>query len=74
MMLHPTGPLFLNEDGNAWTRWSLNCLFGRLQIAHGLRRMKELGVPIPVIPRFQRATYIDARERAKAKKEHGRRI
>jgi integrase len=74
MMLHPTGPLFLNENGNAWTRWSLNCLFGRLQIAHGLRRIKELEVPTPVIPRFRGAAYTDARERAKAKKDHERRI
>jgi hypothetical protein len=72
MATHPTGPLFLNEDGNAWTRWALNCLFGRLQIAHGLRRMKELGVPIPSIPRFKRAAHTDPKERARAKKAHER--
>ena len=72
MTRHPTGPLFLNEDGNAWTRWSLNCVFGRLQIAHGLRRMKELGVPVPDIPRFRKAAYADPKERVRAKKAHER--
>jgi integrase len=66
--------LFRNEDGNAWTRWSLNCLFGRLQIAHGLGRMKELGVIPPPIPRFRSADYEDAGERKKAKREHERQM
>jgi hypothetical protein len=69
---HPTGSLFLNEDGNAWTRSSLNCVFGRLRIAHGLRRMKELGVPFPVVPRFRKGAYADPKERARAKKSHER--
>src|SRR5262249_52194844 len=74
MARHPTGPLFRNEDGNAWTRWSLNCLFGRLQIAHGLGRMKELGVTPPPISRFRSADYEDAGERKKAEREHERLI
>jgi site-specific recombinase XerD len=29
---HPTGPLFRNADGNAWTKDALHCRFYRLQI------------------------------------------
>jgi integrase len=41
---YPTGPLFRNGRGNAWTAFSVKIRFERIQIAEGLREMKKRGI------------------------------
>ncbi len=52
VLRHPQGPLFRNEKGEPWNQHSLACAFGRLKIALGLERMKELGLMPKRLPRF----------------------
>lgn len=40
---HPSGPLFRNSTGRAWTKYSVACAFGRLQVQLGKAEMKRLG-------------------------------
>jgi integrase len=71
---HPSGPLFRNEEGRPWNRHALGCAFARLQIADGLRRMKELGVDAPAVPRFRRREFADPERLAAARGEQERRL
>jgi integrase len=64
---HPDGPIFRNEDGERWNRHSLNCVFGRLQVTLGMRRMKELGITVEPLKRFKKADYPDAEALAAAR-------
>jgi len=43
----PTGPLFLNCEGNPWTPFAVNCAFSRLQVSFGMSAMKEQGINPP---------------------------
>ena len=44
----PTGPLFRNNKGNAWTGFAVNMRFKKLQIALGRCAMAERGIPSTV--------------------------
>jgi len=72
--LHPEGPLFRNSDGEPWNRHSIACVFGRLQIVTGYRKMKELGIATEKPPRFKRHAFADKAALAKARKEQQRRL
>jgi integrase len=79
MREHPTGKLFRNDDGGAWTPWAVSCAFYRIQLRMGLREMKRLGVTIEKPARFNRHEYetqvalLKARaEQADRLKEHRR--
>jgi integrase len=74
LLWHPAGPLFRNTDGRAWNRHSLNCVFGRLNIALGLRRMKELGIAVEKPPRFKRHAFPDQAALAAARAEQERKL
>ena len=52
MARHPEGPLFRNTDGRPWHPYALNCRFGRLRLAHGRQRIRELGLTPPGIKRL----------------------
>jgi integrase len=41
---HPSGPIFCNTNGAAWTTEAVNCAFVGLQIRTGLRAMKQEGI------------------------------
>ena len=69
-VLHPTGPLFRNEDGTPWNKHSTACAFGRLNVALGLRKMKELGVTSGPVKRFNRAGFKDAVMLTAARQAH----
>jgi integrase len=43
---HPEGPLFRNSRGMPWTTDAVNCVFQRIQLQMGLRRMQGAGVEI----------------------------
>ena len=43
VLRHPSGPIFRNTNGAAWTTEAVNCAFVALQIRIGLRAMKEEG-------------------------------
>ena len=66
----PTDRLFHNEDGTAWTRFSIANRFDRLVLAQGIAKLKELGVVVEPLPRFKRQGYSDPKELAVAKKVH----
>ncbi len=52
VLRYPQGPLFRNEKGQPWNQQSLACAFGRLKIALGLEKLKELGLMPKRLPRF----------------------
>jgi integrase len=52
---HKTGPLLRNSEGNSWTKDAINSAFCRLQLAHGRRVMRELGIEAKTPPRFRKA-------------------
>lgn len=84
----PEGPIFRNTDGLPWTPFALNCRFGRLQIALGLKKLSELQLEPPKLKRLTQAGRFDPavkrshdlavlgrRKRiAEAAKEHGPRF
>lgn len=43
---NPTGKLFRNAAGAAWTTSAVNCAFTRVQIRLGMRQMKERGLSV----------------------------
>jgi integrase len=47
-MQHPTGPLFRNNKGQAWTGFAVKLRFDRIQIAIGRREMAKRNVPSSV--------------------------
>jgi integrase len=66
----PAGPIFRNEHGTPWNQHSTACAFGRLQVAMGLQRMHELGVPIEPIKRFSKLEFEDEAAVGAARKTH----
>lgn len=64
------GKLFLNEDGNSWNRFAINNRFDRLHLNHGIAKLKELGIQIEPLPRFNRRNYTDKARLVAARKEH----
>jgi integrase len=62
---HPTGPLFLNTDGNAWKAQAVVCRFQRLLV-----KMSGAEDELPKLPRFDHREYPNPVERAAAKAEH----
>ncbi|MDY3551359.1 tyrosine-type recombinase/integrase [Gemmata sp. JC717] len=63
--LRPTGPLFLNVDGNPWQAQAIVCRFQRLLV-----KLAGVEQQVPRLPRFNYRTYTDPAERAAAKKAH----
>lgn len=57
---YPTGKLFRIADGRAWNRHSIACLFGRLQIDMGMRKMKEMQITVEKPPRFKKESFDEA--------------
>jgi integrase/recombinase XerD len=60
MAAHPSGQLFRNTDGFAWTPSALNCRFGRLRIALGRKRLDELKLVPPKLKRLKKAGRMDS--------------
>lgn len=52
LLRHPQGALFRNENGEPWNQHSLACAFGRIKLALGFEKMRELGVMPKRLPRF----------------------
>lgn len=73
ILRHPQGPLFRNEKGEPWNQHSLACGFGRLKIALGFERMKELGITLDRPPRFN-AEKVPLARRAAAKAEQEKKL
>lgn len=46
MLRHPSGKLFCNSSGKAWTTGAVNCGFIRLQQKMGLAVMKDQGIEV----------------------------
>ena len=67
---NPKGKLFVNEDGNPWKRFAIANRFDRLVLGQGTARLKELGIAVEPLPRFDRRKYQDARALAAARKAH----
>jgi integrase len=66
----PEGKLFLNADGRPWKKFALCNRFDRLNLALGMRVLKEHGIPIPSLPRFNRRHFADRHQLTAARKEH----
>src|SRR5262245_55412589 len=70
MAAHPEGKLFLNEDGVPWKRFAIANRFDRLHLALGIEVLKEKGILVPPLPRFNRRKYADPAQLAEARREH----
>lgn len=70
MERHPEGKLFRNDRGRPWDPYAVNCCFCRVQVRMGLARMKELGVGVEPLARFNRRRYPDKAALAQARAEH----
>ena len=53
MLRNPAGPIFRNSDGKPWTTDAVNCAFIRLQTTMGMKRVVELGLVPPALPRLR---------------------
>jgi integrase len=47
MLKYPTGPLFRNVNGKAWSADTVNCGFDRIRIRMGKKEMRRRGVSVP---------------------------
>src|SRR5262249_6333661 len=66
--LRPTGPLFLNTDGNPWEAQAIVCRFQRLLV-----KLSGAEQELPRLPRFNYRDY-KPEDRAAAKKAHEEKI
>ena len=74
MLRYPTGPLFRSTEGEPWNRQSVACIFGRLQLIEGMRKMKELGITVDAPPRFDRRRFTDKTALKVARAEQEKKI
>lgn len=74
LAIRPHGKLFLNENGKPWKRFAIANRFDRLHLSLGIAALKERGVMIPPLPRFNRRKFADKKELAAARKEHQRKL
>jgi integrase len=66
--------LFLNANGRPWKKNAICCRFERLHIMLGRRKMKELGITVPRVPRFNASAFNDAAELRAAHKAHQQKL
>jgi integrase len=74
LTLTPDGPLFRNEDGAPWTKSAIAKRFERFQLSYGIARLKELGILIPPLPRFNRRGHADKVALAEARREQRKKL
>lgn len=74
VQMYPAGKLFRNEDGKPWKRFAIANRFDRLMLAQGIEALKEAGIEIPPLPRFNRRKFTDRKELAAARKEHQQKL
>jgi len=67
VLQHPSGPIFRNTSGVAWTTEAVNCAFVALQIRTGLRAMKEEGFTLSEEEIQQKIATLKTNCRAKGK-------
>ena len=65
----PAGKLFLNEDGVPWKKSAIAKRFERFQLAFGIQKLKEQGILLPPLPRFNRRKYKDRASLEAARQE-----
>ncbi len=61
----PTEPLFRNSQDNAWTKSSIGCAFGRIQLKTERAEMKRLNEVIPVTAIAELATKLNPIRKSK---------
>jgi integrase len=65
----PKGPIFRNTDGKPWNMSSVKCRFQNLRITQGRKRVRELGLEPPSLPRLKAVERADpARRREQERK------
>jgi integrase len=74
LTVRSAGKLFRNEDGEPWKRFAIVNRFDRLQVALGIEALKQQGISVPPLPRFNRRAYADKAQFAAARKEHQRKL
>jgi integrase len=74
LAVRPEGKLFRNQAGRPWKRFAVANRFDRMHLALGIAALKEQGIAIPPLPRFNRHAYADKAALAAARKEHGQKL
>jgi integrase len=68
------GKLFRNADGTPWKKSAICCRFYRLKERLGMKALREAGIPIPPLPRFNFRHFNDPAEMRAARKKHQRKL
>jgi len=68
------GKLFRNSKGRPWKKFAICNRFDRLMLAFGKEKLKEVGIVLPPLPRFNRRDFADKAKLAAARKEHQRKL
>ena len=71
---NPEGPIFRNQDGNPWKKYAICCRFFRLKERLGMEALREAGIAVPPLPRFNRRKFADRAEMLVAQEEHRRKL
>ncbi len=67
---HTEGKLFRNKHGNPWRRFAICNRFDRLNLAIGMDTLKEKGISLPPLPRFNPHRFSGKAEIVAARKKH----
>jgi integrase len=70
VVTNPSGKLFRNVDGKQWKRFAIANRFDRLVLGQGIARLKELGIEVKPLSRFDHRRYADPAQLAAARKVH----
>jgi integrase len=70
MHTHASGKLFRNADGDPWKPFAICNRFRRLSIAVAIDILKEKGIAIPTLPRFEPRHFADKGKVLAARKQH----
>lgn len=74
LAIRAEGKLFLNEDGVPWKKNAIDKRFERAAEKLGIQALKEKGIDLPPLPRFNRRRYKDKAELAAARKAHQKQL
>jgi integrase len=64
------GKLFLNTKGRPWKKFAVCNRFDRLMLSYGIEKLKQEGIMMEPLPRFNRRAFTDKAQLLAARKVH----
>ena len=68
-LARPKGPIFCNNQGKPWNMSSVKCRFQNLQVNLGRKRLRELGLEPPKLPRLKASEGADPARRREQERQ-----